>query len=59
VLAGDTVALFNTHNQLPLVYFNRTAGGSFGWPDSRTWSQQLGLDIGDLIPLAVTILKGF
>ena len=57
VLAGDTVALFNTHNQLPLIHFKRTAGGEFGWPDSQTWAQQIGLDVGDLIPVAVALLK--
>lgn len=41
VRSGDRVAIYNTVTKQPLIYFDRTVGGDIGWPDSKTWGQQL------------------
>ena len=33
----DWVIIYNQKHKQPLMYFNRTAGGDIGWPDSKTW----------------------
>jgi len=40
VAVGDNFALLNTKCKLPLMGFDRTAGGDLGWPDSKTWGGQ-------------------
>ena len=49
VTVGSHVSLFNTKCKLPLIYFDRTVGGSLGWPDSKTWGAQAIDKIGDKI----------
>jgi hypothetical protein len=43
VLSGKPVAIYNDKAGQSgfLVYFDRTAGGDIGWPDSQTWLDQL------------------
>ncbi|MFT4215953.1 MAG: hypothetical protein QM619_02050 [Micropruina sp.] len=44
---GDRVAIYNERAGSDdsdgnfLIYFNRTVGGDIGWPDSKSWWQQL------------------
>jgi len=48
VKANTRVALFNVNagsDASPgnfFMYFDRTVGGDVGWPDSKTWGEQLG-----------------
>lgn len=54
VKANERVALFNVRagsDTSPgnfFIYFDRTVGGDVGWPDSKTWGQQLGGKLVDL-----------
>jgi hypothetical protein len=47
VNAKDPVAIYNTKAGSAgspgnfLIYFDRTAGGDIGWPDSTTWDEKL------------------
>ena len=34
----DRVILYNKKHCRPMIYFNRTAGGDIGWPDSKRWN---------------------
>lgn len=47
----DWVVLFNLKSEEgePLLYFDRNSGGDIGWPSSRTWSEQLGERLWDLV----------
>jgi hypothetical protein len=45
VNTGQYLAVYNGKAGECLVFFNRTAGGDIGWPDSKTWGDQ----VGDLI----------
>ena len=40
VITGQRVAIFNTSEGEPLIFFDRTAGGDIGWPSSQTWWDQ-------------------
>jgi hypothetical protein len=43
VYTHDRIAIYNlkaSENSLPLIYFDRSAGGDIGWPDSKTWTDQ-------------------
>ena len=42
VRSGDWLAIYNTTTKQPLIYFDRTVGGDIGWPNSETWSEQIG-----------------
>jgi hypothetical protein len=33
----DWVVIYNLKHKQPLIYFDRTAGGDIGWPDSTRW----------------------
>jgi hypothetical protein len=43
VLTRERIAIFNmkaSPTGKPLLFFDRTAGGDLGWPDSKTWTEQ-------------------
>lgn len=61
VNCGDRLAIHNTKAgsaQAPgvLIYFDRTAGGDIGWPDSQTWWDQAKDKLPGLAKDAVTKL---
>lgn len=44
----EWLAIYNTKAKECFIYFERTAGGHVGWPDSKTWGQQFEDKLGDL-----------
>ena len=41
VKTGNWLAIYNDVERDFLIYFNRDAGVDLGWPDSKTWSDQV------------------
>ncbi len=41
VKTGDRLSVYNTVTKQPLIYFDRTVGGDIGWPNSKTWGDQI------------------
>lgn len=45
----DWLVIYNLRHNAPLIYFDRTAGGDIGWPDSRKWGLQTVQSLGNRV----------
>ncbi len=51
----DWVVIYNLKHNAPLMYFNRTAGGHIGWPDSQVWGLQTVKSLGNVVTKTAVI----
>jgi hypothetical protein len=45
----DWLVIYNLRHNAPLIYFDRTAGGHIGWPDSSKWGLQTVRSLGNRV----------